>query len=169
MTKREQMNKSDTQKIIKIVYFLILTGLSYYFLVGSLYKNNSIPNWTHEIITTLTTKHWYEKCPYSFINDGCRGKYEKIEIGGKTISAKHWTVENSQLIGGYNSTRKSDEFKIVYNHNRLVASKNAMDLNKKIIWVIFLITLPIFWLSRQLSLPILNSIMKIINKGWNKI
>ena len=163
------MNKSNTKKITKLVYFLILTGLSYYFLVGSLYKNNSIPNWTHNIITTLTTKHWYEKCPSNFISGGCRGKYEKIEIGGKKISAKHWTVENSQLIRAYNSTRKSDEFKIVYNTDRLIASENAMDLNEKTIWFIFLITLPLIWFTRQFSVPILNTTMKTINKGWKKI
>lgn len=163
------IKKDNLKKITKISYFFILSFISYYFLVGSLYKYNSIPNWTHNIITTLTTKHWYEKCPYTFISDGCRGKYEKIEIGGKTISAKHWTVENSQLIGAYNTTRKSGEFKIVYNTDRLIASENAMDINEKLTWIIFLITLPIIWFSRQLSIPIVNSTMKLIYKGWKKI
>jgi hypothetical protein len=162
-------NKSNLQKILTLFYMVIFTVLSYYIFVGSLYKNNSIPNWTHNTITTLTTKHWYEKCPSSFISEGCRGKYEKIEIGKKTISAKHWTVENSQLIGAYNSTRKSGEFKIVYNHNRLVASENAMNLNEKIIWVMFLITLPVIWFSRGFAIPIVNSTMKVFNKGWKKL
>ena len=55
------IKKDNLKKITKISYFFILSFISYYFLVGSIYENNSIADWTHEILTKRLTNEWYQK------------------------------------------------------------------------------------------------------------
>ena len=161
--------KTDFKKIVKLSYVFILSCITYFLLVGSLYKNNSVPDWTHEILTKRLTNEWYMKCPNNRKSLDCVGRYKQITIDGVTIDANKWTPETSQLRKSWNKNRKNNEYKWIYDNDRMLASQRATDLNQKVIWVIFLITLPIIWFSRQLSVPIVNSIMKIINKGWKKI
>ena len=164
------MSKNNNlKKITKISYFFILSFISYFLLVGSLYKNNSLPDWTHEILTKRLTNEWYMKCPNNRKSLDCVGRYKQITIDGVIIDANKWTPETDQLRKSWNKNRENNDFKWIYDNDRMLASQKASKLNQKVIWVIFLITLPIIWFSRQLSIPIINSIMKIINKGWRKI
>lgn len=163
------IKKDNLKKITKISYFFILSFISYYFLVGSIYENNSIADWTHEILTKRLTNEWYQKCPHNRMSPDCVGRYQQITIDGVVIDVNKWTPETNQLRKSWNENRKYNEFKWIYRDDSMLASQKALKLNKKVIWVIFLITLPIIWFSRQLSIPIVNSTMKLIYKGWKKI
>ena len=167
--------KSNLQKITKLSYVFILACLSYYFLVGSIYKNNSIPDWTEDVLLKKLTKEWYQKCPndkkrYGY--DGCeRRRYTTVELDKKIIYVENNSLQDSSDIQRWNKQRKPDEFIWVYNNDQYEVSRSGKhsSLTKQIIWIIFLLTLPIIWFSRGLSIPILNLIMSGINKGWNKI
>jgi|SaaInlStandDraft_5_1057022.scaffolds.fasta_scaffold70453_3 hypothetical protein len=167
--------KSNLQKITKLSYAFILACLSYYFLVGSIHKNNSIPDLIKDVLLKKLTKEWYQKCPNNmnrYRYNSCEPRrYTAVELGMRIIYVENHSYQDLLDIEEWNKHRRPDEFIWVYKDDEygVSMSRKYKSLTKQIIWIIFLLTLPIIWFSRGLSIPILNSITSAINKGWNKI
>ena len=68
-----------------------------------------------------------------------------------------------------NKSKKPGELILVYFNDERRAYYLSPPMTKKIIWGLFFFTLPLIWFSRGFSIPIVNSIMKIFNKGWKKL
>ena len=163
-------DKSNLQKITKLSYVIIFTVLSYYIFVGSKYKTDSINDLIREVITNKLTNHWYSKCPANeTMSSKCTGRYEVIEIDGVKIDVNNWTQPTSQIRSKWNKQREYSEFKWIYFNDKSLARDKAWDPADKITWALFLLTLPVVWFSRGFAIPIVNSTMKVFNKGWKKL
>ena len=162
-------NKSNLQKVTKSLYIILLIIFSYYILIGKMYgTDGSVHESIEDFITKKITNHWYSKCPENKTWD-CKGRYEIIEIDGVKIDVNNYTPGTTQILSKWNKQRGYSEFKWVYFNDVMISRSKATDLASKITWALFFLTIPLIWLSRSLSLRILNSMMSLFNKGWKKI
>ena len=165
-----KMNKSNLQKTIKLSYVIVLSLFSYYIFIGAMYDKNSMYDITHKFLTKNFTKHWYQLCLTEKINSKCvKGRYNDFRVNGKLVVAKNEGIDGYIARSQYNKERKKTELKLVYFNNRNTASQYADSPAKKIVWALFFISLPIIWYSRRYSIPLVNGIMKMFNKGWKKL
>ena len=67
------------------------------------------------------------------------------------------------------AAQKFEAHKWVYFNDIMIASSKATELASKITWVLFFLTIPLIWFSRGFSLPIVNNVMSLFNKGWKKL
>jgi len=167
---------SNLQKILKLSYVIILALLSYYILIGSKYEKKSVFKRVNTIVKESITNHWFLECLEDTISQGgCDPtRHKKFLINGRWISADihHKRSGIGEYIARqkYNKTKKKGQLKLVYfNDERKRAYYLAPPITKKITWGLFILTLPLIWFSRGISLPVVNSIMKIFNKGWKKL
>ena len=130
--------------------------------------NGSIHERIGDFLTKKITNHWYSKCPENKTWD-CEGRYQIIEIDGVKIDVNNWTQPTSQILSKWNKQRSYSEFKWVYFNDIMIASSKATELASKITWVLFFLTIPLIWFSRGFSLPIVNNVMSLFNKGWKKL
>ena len=167
---------SNLQKILKLSYVIIFALLSYYILIGSKYERKSVYDRVNKIVQSSITNHWYKECLVDNIQEiGCLPRsFEKFNINGRWVSAENESKRSG--LGDYvarqkyNKTKKEGRLKLVYfNDERKRAYYLAPPITKKIIWGLFILTLPLIWFSRGVSLPVVNSIMKLFNKGWRKL
>jgi len=168
-------DKSNLQKILKLSYVIIFTLLSYYILIGSKYERKSVYKKVDKIVQQSITKHWFKECLEDKMKEiGCEPtRYEKFLVNGRWISAdihhkRSGIMEYSARIK-YNKSKKPGELILVYFNDERRAYYLSPPITKKIIWGLFFFTLPLIWFSRGFSIPIVNSIMKIFNKGWKKL
>ena len=172
------MPKRDTsnlQKILKLSYVTIFALLSYYILIGSKYDRKSVYDRVDKIVQNSITKHWYKECLEDNIKEiGCLpSRFEKFNMNGRWVTAENETKKSGlrDYIARqeYNKTKKSNELKLVYFNDSRRAYYLSPPITKKIIWCLFILTLPLIWFSRGFSLSVVNSIMKLFNKGWKKL
>ena len=105
---------------------------------------------------------------------GCKPtRYKKLHLNDRWISAYiHHTrsgIREHSARKKYNKTKKPGELILVYFNDERRSYYLSPPITKKIIWGLFILTLPLIWFSRGVSLPVVNSIMKIFNKGWRKL
>ena len=167
---------SKIQKILKLSYVIIFALLSYYILIGSKYERKSVFKRVNKIVKQSITNHWFLECLEDTISQGgCDPtRHKKFLINGRWISADihHKRSGIGEYIARqkYNKTKKKGQLKLVYfNDERKRAYYLAPPITKKITWGLFILTLPLIWFSRGVSLPVVNSIMKLFNKGWKKL
>ena len=167
---------SNLQKILKLSYVIILALLSYYILIGSKYERKSVYDRLDKIVQSSITNHWFKECLVDNIEEiGCLPtRHKKFQIDGRWISAdihhKRSGMGEYFARQKYNKTKKKGQLKLVYfNDERKRAYYLAPPITKKITWGLFILTLPLIWFSRGVSLPVVNSIMKLFNKGWRKL
>jgi Ca2+/Na+ antiporter len=167
------MDKSNIQKITKLTYVFILGCLSYYLLIGKYYDNHSIADSIRSATLKNMTSHWYLQCPndknrYGYKSCDTR-RFTKIQLDDEVVDVNDkWS---SSRISSWNNKRKADEFVYVYNSDRtrISQSKKLRETTKNIVWGLFFFSLFLIWISRGLSIPILNKVRSIINSGWDKI
>ena len=166
---------SNLQKILKLSYVIIFALLSYYILIGSKYDRKSVYDRVDKIVQNSITNHWYKECLVDNIQEiGCLPRsFEKFNINGRWVSAENESKRSG--LGDYvarqkyNKTKKEGRLRLVYFNDSRKAYYLSPPITKKIIWGLFILTLPLIWFSRGVSLPVVNSIMKIFNKGWKKL
>ena len=168
-------DKSNPQKILKLSYVIIFTLLSYYILIGSKYERKSVYDRVDKIVQSSITNHWFKECLVDNIEEiGCLPtRHKKFQINGRWISAdihhKRSGIFEYGARQNYNKTKKEGRLKLVYFNDSRRAYYLSPPISKKIIWGLFFLTLPLIWFSRGISLPVVNSIMKLFNKGWRKL
>ena len=168
-------DKSNLQKILKLSYVIIFALLSYYILIGSKYDRKSVYDRVDKIVQNSITKHWYKECLEDNIKEiGCLPRrFEKFNMNGRWVNAENESKKSGlrDYIARqeYNKTKKPGELKLVYFNDSRRAYYLSPPITKKIIWGLFILTLPLIWFSRGISLPVVNSIMKLFNKGWKKL
>ena len=168
-------DKSNIQKILKLSYVIIFTLLSYYILIGSKYERKSVYDRVDKIVQSSITNHWFKECLVDNIEEiGCLPtRHKKFQINGRWISAdihhKRSGIFEYGARQNYNKTKKEGRLKLVYFNDSRRAYYLSPPISKKIIWGLFFLTLPLIWFSRGISLPVVNSIMKLFNKGWRKL
>ena len=166
---------SNLQKVLKLSYVIIFALLSYYILIGSKYDRKSVYDRVDKIVQNSITNHWYKECLVDNIQEiGCLPRsFEKFNINGRWVSAENESKRSG--LGDYvarqkyNKTKKEGRLRLVYFNDSRKAYYLSPPITKKIIWGLFILTLPLIWFSRGVSLPVVNSIMKIFNKGWKKL
>ncbi|MDA9913481.1 hypothetical protein N9D56_01060 [Methylophilaceae bacterium] len=167
------MDKSNIQKITKLSYVLILGCLSYYLLIGKYYDNHSIGDWAMDLVKDKQTKHWYQQCPNDKNRYGYSGcdtrRFTKIQLDEEEVDVSDKTTWRK--IDDWNRERSPDEFIYVYRNDRsaVLTSGKYLQEGKKIVWGLFIFSLFLIWISRGISIPILNKVRSIINSGWDKI
>ena len=168
-------DKSNLQKILKLSYVIIFALLSYYILIGSKYERKSVYDRVDKIVQNSITNHWFKECLEDNMKEiGCEPtRYKKFQINGRWISAdihhKRSGIREYSARKKYNKTKKSGELILVYFNDERRSYYLSPPITKKIIWGLFFLTLPLIWFSRGISLPVVNSIMKLFNKGWRKL
>ena len=168
-------DKSNLQKILKLSYVIIFTLLSYYILIGSKYENESVYDRVDKIVQNSITNHWFKECLEDNIKEiGCKPtRYEKFQVNGRWINAynqhKRDGIRDYIARKEYNKSKKPGELILVYFNDSRRSYYLSPPITKKIIWGLFFLTLPLIWFSRGISLPVVNSIMKLFNKGWKKL
>ena len=167
------MDKSNIQKITKLCYVFLLGCISYYLFIGNYYDNHSIGESISKTTLKKLTKHWYQQCPNDKNRYGYNGcdtrRFTNIDLDGEVVDVND--VWSRSKILNWNEKRKADEFIYVYrnDHMQIVLSGKHREISKKIVWGLFLFSLFLIWISRGISIPILNKVMSIVNSGWNKI
>ena len=168
-------NESNLQKILKLSYVIIFALLSYYILIGSKYDRKSVYDRVDKIVQNSITNHWFKECLEDNIKEiGCKPtRYKKFQVNGRWISAdihhKRSGIMEYIARNEYNKSKKPGELKLVYFNDSRRAFYLSRPITKKIIWGLFILTLPLIWFSRGFSLSVVNSIMKLFNKGWKKL
>ena len=168
------MDKSSIQKITKLSYVFLLGCLSYYLLIGSYWDKGSIGKSIRKATLKNMTTHYYQQCPndekrYGYKSCDTR-RFTKIQLDDEVVVVKE-TWNSSGKIRNWNEKRSPDEFIYVYNNDRdeVIRSDKHYKLSKKIVWGLFFFSLFLIWISRGISIPILNKVRSIINSGWDKI
>ena len=99
---------------------------------------------------------------------------DEIKINGVILNAnrmmKTYDSDTRKKLKIFRDWNKENRTKFVY---KIEAHYGYKDMAKKytllIMWGLFLIFLPLIWLSRNVSISILNGIMGIFKKGWKKL
>jgi hypothetical protein len=56
-----------------------------------------------------------------------------------------------------------------YSNNRDYAYKKSQKITEVIMWVVFFLTLPLIWFTRDFSIHIVNFSISLVSKGWKKL
>ena len=99
---------------------------------------------------------------------------DEIKINGVTLNAnrmmKTYDSDTIKKLKIFRDWNKKNRTKFIY---KIEANFGYKEMAKKytllIMWALFLITIPIIWISRNVSISIVNGIMGIFKKGWTKL
>ena len=162
-------NNANINKIARLSYVIIFSLLSYYIFLENIYGNNSVYDKVQNVVHKSITNHWYKRCSTTSRKSDCKGYHVKILISGQWMEAKNESVYQYRARAKFNKERKPSEYKFVLFDDTYRALDKSYAPTLKIVWGLFLLTLPLIWFSRGFSIPTVNSIMKLFNKGWKKL
>jgi|LakMenEpi03Aug12_release.lakeMendotaPanAssembly.Ray.scaffolds.fasta_scaffold191950_4 hypothetical protein len=168
----------EIKKIRRLSYVIILTILSYYIFLTSYPKDNLLGKQIYKYFYSINFEPYFKLCLKQkylelLIDRQCSGREKSIKINNVVIYPKLriYDQKQSEELEKFNSDPKN-RYEYKYDDNQFEAHDKAIKITEIFMWLIFLLSLPIIWLSRDLSIygiTIINKVVKIISKGWNKI
>lgn len=180
--------KNNLKKISRLSYITIMIIFSLLIFIIPNPNDSIIGSYTEDLLIEKMKSHGFQACPikkkktnigvlpYLYV-ENCSPMYTKeIEINGLTLNAdkmrktKGYDPRINQMFTTLNEWNKKNKNKFKY---RMVIYRGYFEKGQKynsyIMWLLFLISLPLIWLSRDYSIVIMNASMKIFKKGWKKL
>jgi len=168
--------KDNIKKTSRLVYVISLSVISYWALIGSGNPNySSIGETVRKALEKSMTNHYFIACykpkyRKNILKKECFGRETMLQIKGQLVHIDSYYKYSNQFeaLKKFNDD-VNEKFTYEYSNDNKWAYHKAKKLNPKIIWVLFLISLPLIWFSRNVSILIVNGTMSIFKKGWKKI
>jgi hypothetical protein len=175
-------NRENIKKISRLGYVVILFICSYLFFIGNSYTYYSPAGESlHKGLTKIFTEHYFVSCRQVKISEAqspffpamfekrCSGIEKSIEIDNVIIFPN--TMMNPQQSEAFTKFNNNPDRKYTYQYsnNRDYAYKKSQKITEVIMWVVFFLTLPLIWFTRDFSIRIVNFSISLVSKGWKKL
>ena len=177
------VNRENIKKISRLGYVIILFICSYLFFIGNSYTYYSPAGETVQRgLTSIFTEHYFVSCRQVKISEArppflpamfekrCSGIEKSIEIDNLIIFPNTF-YSNPQHNEALNKFNKNPDRKYTYEYssNRDYAYKKSQKITEVIMWIVFFLTLPLIWFTRDFSIHIVNFSVSLVSKGWKKL
>jgi len=179
--------KENIKKTCRLIYIITLVVVSLFsFVIPITYKSWVGDLFVHDLYKNAYTEYYFLKCKYewqhelkskldtsyrpTYLLEKCGKRIKNIEIDGTLINAKKYQKSGSYQ---YHTTNHKiiERFN---NQNKNVAVIKNLDVTDDeasykatliSMWLAFIISLPLIWISRNTSISIVSLIIKV----WKKI
>ena len=182
MNKETHYSRENIKKISRLVYVIILFVSSYLFFIGkgsSYYSTAGQP--LQRGLTSIFTEHYFLSCRQVKISEArppflpamfekrCSGIEKSIEIDNIIIFPN--TMMNPQQSQAFTKFNNNPDRKYTYEYsnNREYALKKSDKITGIVMWVVFFLTLPLIWFTRDFSIRIVNFSISLVSKGWKRL
>jgi len=175
-------NRENIKKISRLGYVIILFICSYLFFIGNSYTYYSPAGESLQRgLTKIFTEHYFVSCRQVKISEAqspffpamfekrCSGPEKSIEIDNIIIFPN--TMMNPQQSEAFTKFNNNPNRKYTYEYsnNRNYALKKSEKITEVIMWIVFFLTLPLIWFTRDFSIRIVNFSVNLVSKGWKKL
>ena len=176
------MNRENIKKVSRLGYVVILFICSYLFFIGNSYTYYSPAGESlRKGLTSIFTEHYFVSCRQVKISEArppfvpamfekrCSGIEKSIEIDNVIIFPN--TMMNPQQSEAFTKFNNNPDRKYTYQYsnNRDYAYKKSQKITEVIMWIVFFLTLPLIWFTRDFSIRIVNFSISLVSKGWKKL
>lgn len=168
--------KENIKKITRLSYVVLLCVISYAMLIGSgnsLYS--PIGSSVSKALQKSLTNHFFLACykkeyRKNYYIKECFNRKETLQIKGQIVNVNnyHQYPLDWKAFKEFNNDNNI-KYTWEYSNDRKLAYYKSNKLTPKIMWPLFIITLPLIWFSRNFSISIVNSTMSVFKKGWKKL
>ena len=177
------MSRENIKKVSRLGYVIILFVCSYLFFIGNSFTYYSpVGETIHNGLTKIFTEHYFVSCRQVKISEPtppffgamyekkCSGPEKSIEIDNLIIFPNTF-YSNPQHNEALNKFNKNPDRKYTYEYssNRDYAYKKSQKITEVIMWIVFFLTLPLIWFTRDFSIHIVNYSVSLVSKGWKKL
>ena len=175
-------NRENIKKISRLGYVVLLFICSYLFFIGNSYTYYSPAGEpVQRGLTSIFTEHYFVSCRQVKISEArppflpamfekrCSGIEKSIEIDNVIIFPN--TMMNPQQSEAFTKFNNNPDRKYTYQYsnNRDYAYKKSQKITEVIMWIVFFLTLPLIWFTRDFSIRIVNFSISLVSKGWKKL
>jgi hypothetical protein len=175
-------NRENIKKISRLGYVIILFIFSYLFFIGDRFTYYSPAGQPiYRGLTKIFTEHYFVSCRQVKISEAqspffpamfekrCSGPEKSIEIDNIIIFPN--TMMNPQQSEAFTKFNNNPNRKYTYEYsnNRNYALKKSEKITEVIMWIVFFLTLPLIWFTRDFSIRIVNFSVNLVSKGWKKL
>jgi hypothetical protein len=175
-------NRENIKKISRLGYVIILFICSYLFFIGNSYTYYSpVGESLQRGLTKIFTEYYFVSCRQVKISEAqspffpamfekrCSGPEKSIEIDNIIIFPN--TMMNPQQSEAFTKFNNNPNRKYTYEYsnNRNYALKKSEKITEVIMWIVFFLTLPLIWFTRDFSIRIVNFSVNLVSKGWKKL
>ena len=175
-------NRENIKKISRLGYVIILFICSYLLFIGNSYTYYSPAGEpVQRGLTSIFTEHYFVSCRQVKISEAqspffpamfekrCSGPEKSIEIDNIIIFPN--TMMNPQQSEAFTKFNNNPNRKYTYEYsnNRNYALKKSEKITEVIMWIVFFLTLPLIWFTRDFSIRIVNFSVNLVSKGWKKL
>jgi len=176
------INRENIKKISRLGYVIILFIFSYLFFIGNSFTYYSPAGQPiYRGLTKIFTEHYFVSCRQVKISEAqspffpamfekrCSGIEKSIEIDNIIIFPN--TMMNPQQSEAFTKFNNNPNRKYTYEYsnNRNYALKKSEKITEVIMWIVFFLTLPLIWFTRDFSIRIVNFSVNLVSKGWKKL
>ena len=176
------MNRENIKKVSRLGYVVILFICSYLFFIGNSYTYYSPAGESlRKGLTSIFTEYYFVSCRQVKISEArppflpamfekrCSGIEKSIEIDNVIIFPN--TMMNPQQSEAFTKFNNNPDRKYTYQYsnNRDYAYKKSQKITEVIMWIVFFLTLPLIWFTRDFSIRIVNFSISLVSKGWKKL
>ena len=176
------INRENIKKISRLGYVVILFICSYLFFIGNSYTYYSPAGESlRKGLTSIFTEYYFVSCRQVKISEArppflpamfekrCSGIEKSIEIDNVIIFPN--TMMNPQQSEAFTKFNNNPDRKYTYQYsnNRDYAYKKSQKITEVIMWIVFFLTLPLIWFTRDFSIRIVNFSISLVSKGWKKL
>jgi len=175
-------NRENIKKISRLGYVIILFIFSYLFFIGNSFTYYSPAGQPiYRGLTKIFTEHYFVSCRQVKISEAqspffpamfekrCSGPEKSIEIDNIIIFPN--TMMNPQQSEAFTKFNNNPNRKYTYEYsnNRNYALKKSEKITEVIMWIVFFLTLPLIWFTRDFSIRIVNFSISLVSKSWKKL
>jgi hypothetical protein len=175
-------NRENIKKISRLGYVIIFFICSYLLFIGNSYTYYSPAGEpVQRGLTSIFTEHYFVSCRQVKISEAqspffpamfekrCSGIEKSIEIDNVIIFPN--TMMNPQQSEAFTKFNNNPDRKYTYQYsnNRDYAYKKSQKITEVIMWIVFFLTLPLIWFTRDFSIRVVNFSISLVSKGWKKL
>ena len=175
-------NRENIKKISRLGYVIILFVCSYLFFIGegSSYYSTAGKS-VQRGLTSIFTEHYFVSCRQVKISEArppfilpitekrCSSPEKSIEIDNYIIYPNTiMTIQQSEAFKKFNSN-PDRKYTYEYSNNRNYAYEKSKKITEVIMWILFFLTIPLIWFTRDFSIHIVNFSISLVSKGWKKL
>ena len=174
-------NRENIKKISRLGYVIILFVCSYLFFIGegSSYYSTAGKS-VQRGLTSIFTEHYFVSCRQVKISEAqppfpplfgkrCSSPEKSIEIDNYIIYPNTiMTIQQSEAFRKFNSN-PDRKYTYEYSNNRNYAYEKSKKITEVIMWILFFLTIPLIWFTRDFSIHIVNFSISLVSKGWKKL
>ena len=174
-------NRESIKKISRLGYVIILFIFSYLVFIGNSSTYYSpIGKPVYEGLTSIFTEHYFVSCRQVKISEAqppfpplfgkrCSSPEKSIEIDNYIIYPNTiMTIQQSEAFRKFNSN-PDRKYTYEYSNNRNYAYEKSKKITEVIMWILFFLTIPLIWFTRDFSIHIVNFSISLVSKGWKKL